>query len=50
MEKKGCGKTWTAVLKSKSTETQELTVIQKVKEWLAAVADGKLPANQKTEG
>jgi len=31
-------------------ETQELTVIEKWKEWFATVADGKLPANQKIEG
>jgi hypothetical protein len=28
---------------SKSPGTQELTVIQQCKEWLAAIPDGKLP-------
>ena len=32
---------------SKSPETQQLTVIERWKEWLATVADGKLPVNQK---
>jgi len=31
------------------TETQELTVIEQGKEWLATIPDGKLPTNQKTE-
>jgi len=31
-------------------ETQELTVMQQWKEWLATIPDGKLPTNQKTEG
>jgi len=35
---------------SKSPETQELTVIQQWKEWLATIPDGKLPTNQKIEG
>jgi len=30
--------------------TQELTVIEQWKEWLATIPDGKLPTNQKTEG
>jgi hypothetical protein len=32
--------------KSKSPETQKLTVIQQRKEWLATISDGKLPTNQ----
>ena len=36
--------------KSKSPKTQELTVIQQWKEWLATIPDGKLPTNQKIEG
>jgi hypothetical protein len=32
---------------SKSPETQELTVIQQWKEWLAKIPGGKLPTNQK---
>ena len=35
---------------SKSPETQQLTVIQQWKEWLATVTDGKLATNQKSEG
>jgi hypothetical protein len=35
---------------SKSPETEELTVIQQCKEWLATISDGKLPTNQTTEG
>jgi hypothetical protein len=34
----------------KSPETQELTVVQQWKEWLAAIPDGILPTNQKIEG
>jgi hypothetical protein len=35
---------------NKSPETQELTVTEQRKEWLARIPDGKLPTNQKTEG
>jgi len=35
---------------SKSPETQELTVIQQCKEWLATIPHGKPSTNQKTEG
>jgi len=35
---------------SKSTETEQLTVIQRWKEWLATVADGKRPTSQTIEG
>jgi hypothetical protein len=31
-------------------DTQELTIIQQWKEWLATNPDGKLPTNQKAEG
>jgi hypothetical protein len=31
-------------------KTQELTVVQQWKEWLATIPDGKLPTNQKTQG
>jgi hypothetical protein len=48
--KKGCGKTLTAILNSKLPETQQLTVIQQWKEWLATNPHGKLPTDQKTEG
>ena len=34
----------------KSLETQQLTVIRQWREWIATIADGKLPANPKTEG
>jgi hypothetical protein len=34
----------------KSSETQKLTVIKQLKEWLATIADRKLPTNQKIEG
>ena len=47
---KGRGKTSTTILKTKSPETQELTVILQWKEWLATNPDGKLPTNQKIEG
>jgi hypothetical protein len=33
----------------KLPETQQLTVIQQWKEWLATIPDGKLPTNQKIE-
>ena len=36
--------------RTKSPETQELTVIQQWKDWLATIRDGKLPTNQKIEG
>jgi hypothetical protein len=35
---------------SNSTETQQLTVIERWKVWLVTVADGKLPAKQMIEG
>jgi hypothetical protein len=35
---------------SKSTETQQLTVVQQGKERLATVTDGELPTIQKIEG
>jgi hypothetical protein len=35
--------------RTKSPETQELTVIQQWKDWLATIRDGKLPTNQKAE-
>jgi hypothetical protein len=31
-------------------KTQDLTVIQQRKEWLATIPDGKLPTNLKIEG
>jgi hypothetical protein len=34
----------------KSPETQELTVIQQQKDWIAIIPDGKLPTNQKIGG
>jgi len=33
-----------------SPGTQQLTVIQQLKKWLATIADGKLPTNQNIEG
>jgi hypothetical protein len=36
--------------RSKSPETQELTVVQQRKEWLLTVPDEKLSTNQKIEG
>ena len=36
--------------RTKSPETQELTVIQQWKDWLSTIPDGKLPTNQKIEG
>jgi hypothetical protein len=36
--------------RTKSPETQKLTVIQQRKDWLSTVPDGKLPTNQKIEG
>jgi hypothetical protein len=35
---------------SKSPETQQLTVVQRWKEWLATVTDGQLPTNRMVEG
>jgi hypothetical protein len=34
----------------KSPETQQLTVVQQRKEWLATNPDGKLPTTHKIEG
>jgi hypothetical protein len=36
--------------RNKSPETQELTVLQQWKDWLATIPDGRLPTNQKIEG
>jgi hypothetical protein len=35
---------------SKSPATQQLTVVQQCKEWLATVTGGELPTGQKIEG
>ena len=34
---------------SKSLETQKLTIIKQWREWFLTIADGKRPANPKTE-
>jgi len=45
---KGSGKTWTAILTA-SGHKQQVTVVQQWQEWLATVADGKLPTDRKIE-
>jgi len=46
--KKSSEKTWTAILTA-SGQIKQLTVVQQWQEWLATVADGKLPTDRKIE-
>ena len=45
----GRGKSWTATVTASSRNTAADS-LERLKEWLAAVADGKLPTSRKTDG